>query len=93
VIEPCETRSTLAIALRKLLGKRELRPARSTGICRCEVPCAYLREGGDERSDHQDTVDLRPAIVVSLAVAVVIKVIVVALGSWSASRPPPPQPA
>ena len=31
VIEPCDTRSTIAIALRKTLGKRELRPGKKHG--------------------------------------------------------------
>jgi acetyl-CoA carboxylase carboxyltransferase component len=31
VIEPCETRSTISLALRKVLGKRELRPSKKHG--------------------------------------------------------------
>ena len=31
VIEPCETRSTISLALRKTLGKRELRPSKKHG--------------------------------------------------------------
>lgn len=31
VIEPCDTRSTIALALRKTLGKRELRPGKKHG--------------------------------------------------------------
>jgi propionyl-CoA carboxylase beta chain len=31
VIEPCETRSTVSLALRKVLGKRELRPSKKHG--------------------------------------------------------------
>ena len=31
VIEPCETRATIALALRKTLGKRELRPGKKHG--------------------------------------------------------------
>lgn len=31
VIEPCETRSTISLALRKSLGKRELRPTKKHG--------------------------------------------------------------
>ena len=31
VIEPCETRSTVSLALRKTLGKRELRPSKKHG--------------------------------------------------------------
>lgn len=31
VIEPCETRATIALALRKTLGKRELRPSKKHG--------------------------------------------------------------
>lgn len=31
VIEPCDTRSTVSLALRKTLGKRELRPSKKHG--------------------------------------------------------------
>lgn len=31
VIEPCDTRSTISLALRKVLGKRELRPSKKHG--------------------------------------------------------------